>query len=67
MIGCGVMIRLIIRRRLGLASLIRLCWKKRRIGWGMLVVVGGPLYCVIKFSGCCFLRRFCGILLHFFL
>jgi hypothetical protein len=41
MIRCGVMIELIIHRRLGLAGLISLCWKRQRIGWGILVVVGG--------------------------
>jgi hypothetical protein len=36
----------------------------RRVGWGILLVVGSTLHGVIDFSGCGLMRRLCGILLH---
>jgi hypothetical protein len=39
--------------------------KMRRVGWGILLVVGSPLHGVIDFSGCGLMQRLCGILLHF--
>jgi hypothetical protein len=51
MIRCDVMVCLIIRRRLGLACLICLCWK-RKYRMGNTGGGGGPLHGVINFSKC---------------
>jgi hypothetical protein len=39
-------------QRLGLAVLISLWRKMRRVGWGMLLVVQSPLHGVVDFLGC---------------
>jgi hypothetical protein len=36
----------------------------RRVGWGILLLVGSILHGVIDFSGCGLMRRLCRILLH---
>jgi hypothetical protein len=50
MIGCDVIIRLVISRSLGLAVLVGLRWKERRVGWRVLVVRGSSLHGVVDFS-----------------
>jgi hypothetical protein len=52
--GCGVRIRLAIGRSLGLTVLVGLLWKKRRVGWRVLLMVGegSPLHGVVDFSWC---------------
>jgi hypothetical protein len=50
-VDCGVMIRLIISRRLSMAIVwVSLWWKERMVGWGVLVVRWHPLHGVIYFS-----------------
>jgi hypothetical protein len=62
----GVMVGLIISRRWSLTSLVDL-WKKRRVIWRVLLMVGVPVYGVLDLSWCRVLRDFRGVLIQFFL
>jgi hypothetical protein len=64
-VGCCIVVWLVVCRRLGLVVMIGLRRKMRRVGWGILLVVGSPLHGVIDFSWCGLMWRLCGILLYF--
>jgi hypothetical protein len=49
MVGSGIVVRLVICWRLGLAILVCLVWIMRRVGCGMLLVVWSPLHYVVNF------------------
>jgi hypothetical protein len=51
MIGCDVVIQLVISQRLGLASLVGLLQKKRRVRWRVLVVVRSLVLGMVNLYG----------------
>jgi hypothetical protein len=51
-VGCGVMVGQIVCQRWSLTGLTNLCWKRRRIRWRVLLMIGVPLNGVVDFSRC---------------
>jgi hypothetical protein len=49
--GCSVMVRLIVCQRLSLIGFVSL-WRKRRVRWIVLLVMGVPMHGVVDFSRC---------------
>jgi hypothetical protein len=54
-------------RKWSLTCLVNLWWKKQRIRWRVLLMMGVPLHGVVDFSGCRLLRGFHRVLIHFLL
>jgi hypothetical protein len=62
-VGCSIIVGLIVYRRLSLTGLVSL-WKKRRVRWIVLLVMGVPMHGMVDFSRCGLLRSVCGALVH---
>jgi hypothetical protein len=65
MVRIGVMVWLVIWRRLGLAILVCLYMVMREVGWGVLLVMRSPLHGVVHFPRMQLRRRLSGVLVYF--
>jgi hypothetical protein len=65
MTGIGVVVWLVICRRLGLAILVCLCQIMQEVGWGVLLVVWSPLHGMVDFPRLQLRQRLVGVLVHF--